>query len=109
MTEVDYTLTVTPGDSDGDPTIAAVTGEIDITNAPAFSAAIEEIPRTRPTILDFSAVRYLDSAGFAALSDILAARKVAIVIPASSPVRRAAALMSLPHHATLNSARDALA
>jgi anti-anti-sigma factor len=86
----------------------AVTGDIDITNASDLTGAIQEIPRTRPTILDFSDVRYLDSAGFSALSDIVAVRTVAIVIPVSSPVRRAAALMSLPHHTTVDSARDAL-
>ncbi|MFL6126781.1 STAS domain-containing protein [Actinophytocola sp.] len=109
MTEAGYTLTVTPGDVDDAPAVVAVTGEIDITNASDFAGSVEEIPSTRPTILDFSDVRYLDSAGFAALSDILAARKAAIVIPVSSPVRRAAALMSLPHHATVDAARDALA
>jgi anti-anti-sigma factor len=106
MTAAGYSLSVTDG-TDGS-SVVTVEGDIDVTNVGEFAKSVEEIPAARPAILDFRQVRYLDSAGFAALADILETRPVAIVIPHTSPVRRAAALMSLPCHPTVDLARDAV-
>ncbi|BCY12040.1 STAS domain-containing protein [Actinoplanes sp. L3-i22] len=62
-------LTLTTGqDPDGAPVLTA-TGEIDMSNAETFAAALAEAVRPAgPALLvDLTAVQYLDSAGLAAL------------------------------------------
>ena len=56
------------------PTTAAevtVTGEIDVTNVDEFTRSVLDVPGPRPIILQLSGVKYLDSAGFAALGGII--------------------------------------
>ncbi|WP_436530895.1 STAS domain-containing protein [Actinoplanes sp. HUAS TT8] len=62
-------LTLTTGqDPDGAPVLTAA-GEIDMSNAETFAAALGEAvpPVGRPLVVDLTAVEYLDSAGLAAL------------------------------------------
>jgi len=62
-------LTLTNGnDADGAPVLTAV-GEIDMSNAEKFAAALADaVPAAgRPLVVDLTAVQYLDSAGLAAL------------------------------------------
>jgi hypothetical protein len=111
MTAAAYSLKVTTGQllPGGPPvTVAAVAGEVDTTNAAAFRAAAEQLATDDPTILDLSDLTYLDSAGFAALHHLLADRPVAAVLPARSPLSRAAVLMSLPHSETVEAAAAVL-
>lgn len=105
MTVASYTLKVT-GDEQ-EPAIVSVTGEVDATNAERFAAAVGEIAAQRSTVLDLSDLLYLDSAGFAALHRIVSGHRVEIALSAHSPLRRAAALMGLPHHDSVEAATDA--
>jgi anti-anti-sigma factor len=62
-------LTLTTGrDPDGAPVLSA-TGEIDMSNAETFAAALSAAVTAegRPLVVDLTAVQYLDSAGLAAL------------------------------------------
>jgi anti-sigma B factor antagonist len=61
-------LTFTTSRPDGAPLVLAATGEIDMSNAAAFAAALDEARRGADAfILDLTGVEYLDSAGLAAL------------------------------------------
>jgi anti-anti-sigma factor len=93
----------------GDPTriAIAVTGEIDVTTAAEFVAAVDAVDGPRPLIVDLSGLLYLDSAGFVALDDLLARQAIVIVLSPESPIRTAAALMGLPCHDTVDAARVA--
>ena len=88
------------------PVEVTVTGEVDASNVVDFDQSVRELPGARPMILHLSSVKYLDSAGFAALHRIVAGHAVAIALPAHSPLRKAAVLMGLPHH---DNAEDAAA
>ena len=90
------------------PVTVAVTGEVDATNAAKFTAAVEESAAGQAAVLDLSELLYLDSAGFAALHRILARHTVAVALSPHSPLRRAAALMGLPNHDTVEEAASAL-
>ena len=87
---------------DGSYAAVAVSGDVDITNAVAFRAAIEELDR--PLIVDLSPLRYLDSAGFAALDQLLTQPGIAVVLDPASPVRAAADIMGVPCHDTVDAA-----
>jgi anti-anti-sigma factor len=55
--------------TDGDVTVLSVAGEIDMTTAPAFEAAIAVVLENEPgaLIIDLSGVEFLDSAGLTVL------------------------------------------
>ncbi|GIE86013.1 STAS domain-containing protein [Actinoplanes regularis] len=61
-------MLTTSRDSDGAPVLTAA-GEIDMSNAETFAAALAAAvrPESRPLVVDLTAVEYLDSAGLAAL------------------------------------------
>ncbi|HUO39341.1 MAG TPA: STAS domain-containing protein [Mycobacterium sp.] len=73
-----------------------VSGEIDVTNAGEFGDSLAKLAATQPLILDLSPLRYLDSAGFAALEHLLSERTIALVISPQSPIHKAAEVMALP-------------
>ncbi|KAA9158760.1 STAS domain-containing protein [Amycolatopsis acidicola] len=98
MTAGRYTLHV----RHGLPATVTAEGEVDATNASEFAAALDGIPGS--VVLDLGGLRYLDSAGFAALDNLLAHRKMTVVLPPGSRLRKAAALMGLPHHDDVPSA-----
>ncbi|OBI47442.1 hypothetical protein A5707_19350 [Mycobacterium kyorinense] len=85
----------------------AVTGEIDASNADDFAKSVGALS-DEPVILDLSGLRYLDSAGFAALDRLLAAGAVVVVVSPDSVVYKAAQLMALPFHPDVETARRAL-
>jgi anti-sigma B factor antagonist len=99
MTQATFTLCPHPASEDAG--VLAVTGEIDVTNAAEFTSAITSRVDSRPVVIDLSDLHFLDSAGFATLDDLLARRAITIVIAPHSRLRRAAALMGLPHHDTV--------
>ena len=103
MTEAAFRLHLVDMPAD-DASVATVTGEIDVTNAEEFIECVDGLSATRPVVLDLSRVRYLDSAGFAALDRLLAERTVLIVIAPDSGVYRAAVVMELPFHHDTDSA-----
>jgi anti-sigma B factor antagonist len=107
MTEAVFTLQLadTP---DGAPSVVTVSGEIDVTNTEDFADSISGLAADRPLVLDLSPLRYLDSAGFAALDRLLGKRNVVIVIAQESPVHRAALVMELPFHTCTDSALAAV-
>lgn len=101
------TLPSPPGDGPPVP-VAQVRGDIDVTNADALADALADLARPA-LIIDLSAVRYFDSAGFAALDKLLSRHQVAAVVPPGSVIRAAMSLMNLPFHDTVTAARAALA
>ena len=92
---------------DGDPILATVGGEIDVTNTDDFTRAVSGLSGNRPVVVDLSPLRYLDSAGFAALDRLIVERGVVIVISPESLVQRAAVVMELPYHPDTDSALQA--
>lgn len=94
---------------DNVPSLATVTGEIDVTNAQAFIECVGGLSEARPVVLDMSSVGYLDSAGFAALDRLIANRTVLIVIAPGSGIYKAAVVIELPFHHDTDSALRVLA
>ena len=92
---------------DGAASVATVGGEIDVTNAEDFTESINGLSGNRTVVLDLSPLRYLDSAGFAALDRLIVERGVVIVISPESLVQRAAVVMELPYHPDTDSALQA--
>jgi anti-sigma B factor antagonist len=96
--------------TNGDPTATEVTviGEVDASNVADFTQALQELPGPRPLILHLSQVRYIDSAGFAALDPQLADKTILLVMTPDSLMYRAAELMCMPVHRSADDARRAL-
>jgi anti-sigma B factor antagonist len=90
----------------GTPTEVTVTGEVDVTNVDEFIESVLAVPGKRPIILHLSGLRYLDSAGFAALDRLLARGDVVVVLSPDSIMHRAAELMCLPFHHDAEAARQ---
>jgi anti-anti-sigma factor len=96
MTPAGFVITLTAAD-DGRDTVS-VTGEIDVTNAADLITSVDGLAGHRPLIVDLSGLRYLDSAGFAALFQMLDQQKIVVVVDPQSPVRPAVSLVGLPCH-----------
>jgi anti-anti-sigma factor len=104
MTAASYALHVVTGDA---PVVVAVTGELDMTNVSDFVRSMEDVSVARPVVLDLSELGYVDSAGLATLDRLTGTNSAVVVIPRSSPLSRAAELMDLPRHDTLEEAISA--
>lgn len=104
MSAASYTIQVVTGSA---PLVVTVTGELDATNTSDFVESTKNLPGARPLILDLSGLGYLDSAGFATLDRMTGTNSAVVVIPPSSPVFRAATLMDLPRHDTVDEAVSA--
>jgi anti-sigma B factor antagonist len=85
-----------------------VTGEIDVTNVDEFTRSVLDVPGPRPVILQLSGVKYLDSAGFAALDRLLEQNAIVLVLSPDSFMFRVVELMCLPIHHDAEAARRAL-
>ncbi|GAB3149826.1 STAS domain-containing protein [Amycolatopsis sp. NPDC004378] len=80
MTTTALTLVATAGD-DGDR-ILTVTGEVDMSNAAEFAAALgRELAAGTALTVDLTGVTYLDSAGVAALFDRAVGHDLRLVAP----------------------------
>jgi anti-sigma B factor antagonist len=90
------------------PAEVTVTGEVDVTNVDEFTRSVLDVPGPRPVILQLSGVKYLDSAGFAALDRLLEQNAIVLVLSPDSFMYRVAELMCLPIHHNVESARQAL-
>ena len=90
------------------PVEVTVTGEVDASNVVDFNRSVRELPGERPTILQLSSVKYLDSAGFSALDRLLADNEIVIVLAPKSFMYRVAELMCMPIHHDAKAARRAL-
>ncbi|MBV8860611.1 MAG: STAS domain-containing protein [Mycobacterium sp.] len=88
--------------------LVAVTGEVDVTNVDEFTRSVLAVSDNRPIILQLSGLRYLDSAGFAAVDRLLADGAIVVVLSPDSLVHRAAELMCLPFHHDTATARELL-
>jgi anti-sigma B factor antagonist len=95
------------GTATGIPAEVIVTGEVDVTNVEEFTRSVLAVPGTRPIILELSGLKYLDSAGFAALDRLLAQDAIVVVLSPKSLVYKAAELMCLPLHHDVEAARRA--
>ncbi len=100
MTEQMFDITSRKLDIAGEPAkvLAEVSGEIDVTNATPFTRAIRGLAGPRPLVLDLTGLKYIDSAGFAALDGLLRQHAITIVLEPHSPIRAAAMLIELPCH-----------
>lgn len=100
MTAASYTIVTTRTA----PVVVAVAGELDVTNAPDFVASTRSLSGERPIVLDLSDLVYVDSAGLAMLDRLTGTNSAVVVIPPSSPIFRAAELMDLARHDTVEKA-----
>lgn len=91
------------------PAEVRVTGEVDVTNVDSFTRSVLEVPGARPIILELSGVKYLDSAGFAALDRLLEQEAIVLVLSPDSFMYRVVELMCLPIHHDVETARRVLA
>lgn len=107
MTAANYTLHIVTDDGIT-PVVVAITGEVDVTNVSEFVVSTEKVPGNRPLVLDLTRLDYLDSAGLAALDRLTGTHNAVVVIPPSSPMFRAAELMELPRHDSVDEATIAL-
>ena len=87
------------------PVVAEFDGEVDATTAEAFVRAVNGVAGPVPLILDLTNLKYIDSAGFAALDRLLSERRIAIVLEPHSPIRSAANLVGLPYCDSVNDVR----
>ncbi|MGA9493614.1 MAG: STAS domain-containing protein [Mycobacterium sp.] len=108
MTRAAFQLHVPDGDDVPTPVEATVTGEVDASNVREFTRSVSEVRGERPLILQLSSVKYLDSAGFAALDRLLAEKTIIIVLSPDSFMYRVATLMCMPIHDDVEAARRAL-
>ena len=90
------------------PAEVTVTGEVDASNVVEFTRSVRELSGARPTILQLSNIKYLDSAGFSALDRLLADDEIVIVLAPNSFMYRVAELMCMPIHHDAKAARKAL-
>jgi anti-sigma B factor antagonist len=90
------------------PAEVTVTGEIDVTNVDEFTRSVLALPGPRPVILQLSPIKYLDSAGFAALDRLLEQGAIVLVLSPDSFMYRVAELMCLPLHHDADAARRVL-
>jgi len=90
------------------PAEVTVTGEIDVTNVDEFKRSVLDVPGPRPFILELSGVKYLDSAGFAALDRLIEQSAIVLVLSPDSFMYRVAELMCLPLHHDAEAARRML-
>ena len=88
--------------------LAEVSGEIDFTNATRFTRAIRSLAGPRPLVLDLTGLHFIDSAGFAALDDLLRQHAITIVLDVHSPMHPAATLIDLPCYDTIADAVQAI-
>lgn len=94
-------------DDPGRPVTITVTGELDATNAAAFDHEVGTAATDhRRIVLDISAVKFIDSAGFAALHSLEHRHGIAVVVGPQSHLRRSAELMGLPFFDDAEAARS---
>lgn len=84
-------------------------GEVDASNAEEFEGQLVARSAAGAVVLDLTRAAYFDSAAFEVLDRLVAAGAVIVVISPTSVVRRAASLMALPCHDTVERAMAALA
>jgi anti-sigma B factor antagonist len=109
MTRAVFQLQIPDGDTAAaTPAEVTVTGEIDVTNVDEFTRSVLAVPGPRPVILQLSPIKYLDSAGFAALDRLLEQGAIVLVLSPDSFMYRVAELMCLPLHHDAEAARRVL-
>jgi anti-sigma B factor antagonist len=89
--------------------VVEVRGEVDSSNAIDFDRALTDLGGSRPLVLDLSMTSFFDSAGFAALDRVLDRGRTCIVISPTGLVRKAATILGVPFHDTIEDARRTLA
>lgn len=87
--------------------VVRVSGEIDVTDAPALHEALAGLA-SPALIIDLAQVRYLDSAALAVLHRLVRHQRVAVVVPPGSVLHTAVTLVRLPCHDTVEAAGAAL-
>jgi anti-anti-sigma factor len=85
-------------------TVAAITGEVDISNASEVADALVELPNLAlGLIVDLRGVDYLDSTGVSLLHELALrlrrrSQRLIVVCPVGCPPRRVLELTALPSH-----------
>jgi len=95
-----------PGD-EAAVSLVQVRGEVDVTNAARLPQALADLAASG-LIVDLSQVGYFDSAGFAALDQLLSEASVAVAVSPGSAVRAAMTLLQMPYYDSLDAAYAAL-
>jgi anti-anti-sigma factor len=97
----------------GDVVIARLSGEVDLANTPAVSAAVlEAVPNDAiGVVIDLAEVRYIDSVGIRMLFNFVrslhASRQgMAVAVPPDSPVRNLLKITHLDEAAELRDTVD---
>jgi anti-anti-sigma factor len=106
MSAAEVELRLTTHGEAAAPHVLTASGEVDSTNAGDFARSVRSLAGDGEAVLDLTELEYLDSAGFAVLDDLVASRRVRIVLGAQSTIRRAATLMSLPYSDSIDEALD---
>jgi anti-sigma B factor antagonist len=106
VSRAEFQLQVAANGDASTPAEVTVTGEVDASNVREFARSVEELPGARPVILQLSSIRYLDSAGFAALDRLLADNAILVVLAPNSFMYRVAELMCMPIHHDVEAARS---
>jgi anti-anti-sigma factor len=89
---------------DGGVTVAAISGEVDVSNASEIARAFEDLSQVSlGMVVDLRELVYLDSSGISLLHDLaLRVRqrwtRLVVVSPPSSPPRRVLELTALDSH-----------
>lgn len=89
--------------------VLRLSGEIDTTNAHELEALLDGRGASGGLVLDLTPVRYCDSAAFAVLDRLVGGGQVAVALGPGNPVRRAASIMGLALHDTVELAARSLA
>lgn len=85
-------------------TVAAISGEVDVSNADEIANALAERPAAaRALVVDLCELAYLDSAGVALLHELAVSRRqraqrLVVVCPPDSPPRRVLELTAFDSH-----------
>lgn len=88
-------------------TVAAISGEVDISNATIVSRTLTGLPNlAHGLVVDLSAVEYLDSTGISLLHELAVrlrqrSQRLIVVCPAQSPPRRVLQLTALHSSVTI--------
>ena len=104
MSAAEMELRLTTHGGETAPHVLTASGEVDATNAGDFARSVRSLAGGREAVLDLTDLDYLDSAGFAALDELVASCRVRIVLGERSRIRRAATLMSLPYSDSVDDA-----
>jgi len=95
---------IAPGSGQQPATVRAA-GDIDLTSAPQFQAALTQVAATASEVTaDLTGVTYCDSAAIHVLFTVAESSRLTVIIPASGPVTTMLKITGLDQVATVTTA-----